>query len=104
MLPTTREGLTRVVTLKATLIRGIWQMALESEKGWQNKYGDGKKGMQILFSISCLVLPAVVKQQQEDISHNHIQALFAISVLLEIAMQCSTVPFSPSVSSRIESR
>ena len=33
-----------------------------------------------MLSNSCLVLPAVVKQQQEEISRNHIQSLFAISV------------------------
>ena len=36
--------------------------------------------MSILLSNICLVLPAVVKQQQEAISRNHIQSLFAISV------------------------
>ena len=35
----------------------------------------------MLLSNSCLVLPAVVKQQQEEISRNHIQTLFAVSVL-----------------------
>ena len=43
-------------------------------------YRDGKKGMQILLSNSCLVLPAVVKQQQEEISPNHVPSLFALSV------------------------
>ena len=41
-----------------------------------------KKGMYILLSNSCLVLPAVVKQQQEEISHNHIPSFFAISVVV----------------------
>ena len=35
----------------------------------------------MLLSNSCLVLPAVVKQQQEEISRNHVQSLFAVSVL-----------------------
>ena len=39
-----------------------------------------KKGMKILLSNSCLVLPAVVKQQQEEISRNHVPSLFAVSV------------------------
>ena len=43
-------------------------------------YRDGKKGMYILLSNSCLVLPAVVKQQQQDISRNHVPSLFAVSV------------------------
>ena len=42
-------------------------------------YRDGKKGMYILLSNSYLVLPAVVKQQQEEISRNHVPSLFAIS-------------------------
>ena len=33
-----------------------------------------------MLSNSCLVLPAVVKQQQENISRNHIPSLFAVSV------------------------
>ena len=44
-------------------------------------YRDGKKGMYILLSKSCLVLSAVVKQQQEQISRNHVPSLFAASVL-----------------------
>ena len=36
--------------------------------------------MYILLSNSCLVLPAVVKQQQEEIYRNHIPSLFAVSV------------------------
>ena len=36
--------------------------------------------MYILLSNSCLVLPAVVKQQQEEISRNHVPSLFAVSV------------------------
>ena len=36
--------------------------------------------MYILLSNSCLVLPAVVKQQQEDISRNHILSSFAVSI------------------------
>ena len=43
-------------------------------------YRVGKKGMYILLSNSCLVLPAVVMQQQEEISRNHIPSLFATSV------------------------
>ena len=43
-------------------------------------YRDGKKGMYILLSNSCLVLPAVLKQQQEETSRNHVPYLFAISV------------------------
>ena len=35
-----------------------------------------------MLSNSCLVLPAVVKQQQEDISRNHVPFLFAVSVHL----------------------
>ena len=34
----------------------------------------------MLLSNSYLVFPAVVKQQQEEISRNHIPSLFAISV------------------------
>ena len=34
----------------------------------------------MLLSNSCLVLPAVVKQQQKEISHNQLQTLFAVSV------------------------
>ena len=37
--------------------------------------------MYILLSNSCLVLPALVKQQQEEISRNHISSLFAVSVV-----------------------
>ena len=33
-----------------------------------------------MLSSSCLVLPAVVKQQQEEISRNHVPSLFAVSV------------------------
>ena len=33
-----------------------------------------------MLSNSCLVLPAVVKQQQEEISRNHVPSLFAVSV------------------------
>ena len=44
-------------------------------------YRDGKKGMWILLSNSCPVLPAVVKQQQEEISRNHVPSFFAVSVL-----------------------
>ena len=40
-----------------------------------------KKECKILLSNSCLVLPAVVKQQQKDISRNHVPSLFAVSVL-----------------------
>ena len=36
--------------------------------------------MYILLSNSCLVLPAVVKQQLEEISRNHAPTLFAVSV------------------------
>ena len=46
-------------------------------------YRDGKKEMQILLSNranSCLVLPALVKQQHEDLSSNHVPSLFAVSV------------------------
>ena len=43
-------------------------------------YRDGKKGMLILLSNNCLVLPAVVMQQQEEISRNHVPYLFAVSV------------------------
>ena len=35
-----------------------------------------------MLSNSCLVLPAVVKQQQEEISRNHVPSLFAVSVVL----------------------
>ena len=35
--------------------------------------------MEILLSNRCMVLPAVVKQQQEEISCNHNPSLFAIS-------------------------
>ena len=45
-------------------------------------YRDGKKGMQVLLSNSCLVLPAVVKQQKEEISRHHVPSLFAVSVPL----------------------
>ena len=41
-----------------------------------------------LLSNSCLVLPAVVKQQQEEISHNHVPSLFAVSVLREKKKCC----------------
>ena len=51
--------------------------------GGVHKYRDGKKGMYILLSNSCLVLPAVVKQQQEEISRNHVPSLFAGSVHYE---------------------
>ena len=34
-----------------------------------------------MLSNSCLVLPAVIKQQQEEISCNHVPSFFAISVL-----------------------
>ena len=33
-----------------------------------------------MLSNSCLVLPAVVKQQQEEISRNNVPSLFAVSV------------------------
>ena len=33
-----------------------------------------------MLSNRCLVLPAVVKQQQEEISRNHVPSLFAVSV------------------------
>ena len=33
-----------------------------------------------MLSNSCLVFTAVVKQQQEEISHNHVPSLFAVSV------------------------
>ena len=36
--------------------------------------------MEILLSNSCLVLPAVVKQQQEVISRNHVPSLFAVTL------------------------
>ena len=39
----------------------------------------------MLLSSSCLVLPAVVKQQQEDISPNHVlPSLFAIFFWLQL--------------------
>ena len=41
----------------------------------------------MLLSNSCLVFPAVVKQQQEEIYHNHVQTLFAISVFALLAMK-----------------
>ena len=41
--------------------------------------------MSILLRNSCLVLPAVVKQQQEGISRNHVPSLFAVSVRLHSA-------------------
>ena len=34
----------------------------------------------MLLSNSCLVLPVVVKQQQEEMSRNHVPTLFAVSV------------------------
>ena len=34
----------------------------------------------MLLSNSCLVLPAIVKQLQEEISRNHVPSLFAVSV------------------------
>ena len=43
-------------------------------------YRVGKKGMYILLSNSCLVLPAVVMQQQEEIYRNPVPSLFATSV------------------------
>ena len=47
-----------------------------------DEYRDGKKVMQILLNNSCLVLPAVVKQEQEEISRNHVPSLFAVFVVL----------------------
>ena len=35
-----------------------------------------------MVSNSCRALPAVVKQQQEEISRNHVPSLFAVSVEL----------------------
>ena len=50
----------------------------------------------MLLSKSYLVLPAVVKQQQEDISPNHIPSLFAVSV------QCTGgTPRQRGVSARV---
>ena len=59
---------------------------------------DGKKGEYILLSNSCLVLPAVVKQQLEDISRNHVPSLFAVSVLptQQCVCQCSLSSFVPA--------
>ena len=37
--------------------------------------------MYILLSNSCLIFPAVVRQQQEEISRNHEPSLFAVSVV-----------------------
>ena len=34
----------------------------------------------MVLSNSCLVLPVVVKQQQEEISRNHVPSLFAVPV------------------------
>ena len=50
--------------------------------------------MYILLSNNCLVLPAVVMQQQEEISRNHVPYLFAVSVRIFItcfqAATCET--------------
>ena len=43
-----------------------------------------------MLSNSCLVLPAVVKQQQEEISRNHVPSLFAVSVSVAAAAACRT--------------
>ena len=61
-----------------------WRVAFSSsDKTPSCLYRDSKQ-MQILLSNGCLVLPAVVKQQQEEISPNHASTLFALSVLLGI--------------------
>ena len=53
-----------------------------------------------MLSNSCLVLPAVVKQQQEDISRNHVPSLFAVSVCTEMRFQIlllASIVISPSL-------
>ena len=40
-----------------------------------------------MLSNICLVLPAVVKQQQEEISRNHVPSLFAVPV--QVTQDCS---------------
>ena len=55
------------------------------------QYRDGKKGILILLSNIWLVLPAVVKQQQKEISRNHVPSLFAISVLFDDTQPVSLI-------------
>ena len=63
-------------------------------------YRDGKKGMYILLSNSCLVLPAVVKQQQEEIFRNHVPSLYKTPLnfspylenMLSYIISCSHAP------------
>ena len=50
-------------------------------------YRDGQKGMQILLSNSCLVLPAVVKQQLEEISRNHVPTPYLPSLYVLLAQE-----------------
>ena len=51
-----------------------------------------------MLSNSCLILPAVVKQQQEENSRNHVPALFAVSVLywgkVDVACESTFVKIS----------
>ena len=44
-----------------------------------------------MLSNSCLVLPAVVKKQQEEISRNHVPSLFAVSVKDGLTFQFDSV-------------
>ena len=41
-----------------------------------------------MLSSSCLVLPAVVKQELEEISRNHVPSLFAVSVVFKDRDRC----------------
>ena len=51
-----------------------------------------------MLSKSCLVLSAVVKQQQEEISRNHVPSLFAVSVNLSVSFVARLHSASPTVS------
>ena len=50
-----------------------------------------------MLSNSCLVLPAVVKQEQKEISRNHVPSFFAVSVL---SGRCFLVSLRPANSLR----
>ena len=54
----------------------------------------------MLLSNSCLVLPAVVKQHQEEISRNYIPSLFVIFVFL-ICFRVGVLDLGSGASSKV---
>ena len=52
----------------------------DSSRGRAHMYRDGNKGMQILLSYSQAWPGRKVKQEQEEISRNHVQAFIPGSV------------------------